>query len=105
MSNTYETIDRLRGQLQNCVNHLDRVKRRYPSMQEKLSACIESANKSLYETLHEELDATTLQSERIAELEESLFECVVILNFEGFGHYDAVGNAERLIYEDLQEEA
>jgi len=44
-----ETIQRLRGQLQNCVNHLDRAKRRYNS--NTYNECIESANKALYETL------------------------------------------------------
>ena len=45
--------DRLRGQLQNCVNHLDLAKRRCGhATSEKLDACIESANKALYETLH-----------------------------------------------------
>jgi len=42
-------VDRLRGQLQNCVNHLDRAKRR--TYLPELEACIESANKALYETL------------------------------------------------------
>ena len=41
--------DRLRGQLQNCVNHLSRYQRRgYREAQD----CIESANKALYETLN-----------------------------------------------------
>ena len=43
------TINRLRGQLQNCVNHLDIVNRRGYSVD--LTECIESANKALYETL------------------------------------------------------
>ena len=63
MSNRDETIDRLRGQLQNCVNHLDGVKRRYPSMLDRLDACIESANKALYETLHEDSGASQEQGE------------------------------------------
>ena len=47
-----ETIERLRGQLQNCVNHIERLKRHaYRSDEAKLNACIESANKALYETL------------------------------------------------------
>ena len=41
-------IQRLRGQLQNCVNHLDRAKRKYPTR--SYDNCIESANKALYET-------------------------------------------------------
>ena len=53
-----QTIARLRGQLQNCVNHLDGIKRRYPSATERLDACIESANKALYETLHESIPDT-----------------------------------------------
>jgi hypothetical protein len=69
MSNRDETIDRLRGQLQNCVNHLDGVKRRYPSMSERLDACIQSANNALYETLHEDISATALQADRIEALE------------------------------------
>lgn len=43
-----KVIDRLRGQLQNCVNHLDRANRRDHG---KYSECIESANRALYETL------------------------------------------------------
>lgn len=46
-----ETIERLRGQLQNCVNHMDGVKRRFPSLANRLDPAIESANKALYETL------------------------------------------------------
>ena len=46
-----QIIDRLRGQLQNCVNHLEHAKRQ--SYAVKADACIESANKALYETLHE----------------------------------------------------
>lgn len=46
-----ETVHRFRGQLQNCVNHLDRMKRKNPSYDATLSPCIESANKALYETL------------------------------------------------------
>jgi len=42
-------VTRLRGQLQNCVNHLDRANRRYPG--DTYSKCIESANRALYETL------------------------------------------------------
>lgn len=45
-----ETIQRLRGQLQNCVNHLERCKRKIPSNEKKLNDCIEVANKTLYET-------------------------------------------------------
>jgi hypothetical protein len=62
MSNRDETIDRLRGQLQNCVNHLNGVKRRSPSMSERLDACIESANKALYETLHKDSSAAQVQA-------------------------------------------
>lgn len=42
-----EAIQRLRGQLQNCVNHLDRANRR-----DEYDEVIASANKALYETLH-----------------------------------------------------
>lgn len=49
-------VDRLRGQLQNSVNHMDGVKRRFPSLAERLDPAIESANKALYETLHESED-------------------------------------------------
>ena len=42
-------IDRLRGQLQNSVSHLDRVKRRYND--KAYDVAIEFANKALYETL------------------------------------------------------
>jgi hypothetical protein len=44
-----DDIDRLRGQLQNCVNHLDRANRR--DSRDGYTAAIESANKALYETL------------------------------------------------------
>ena len=44
-----EKVDRLRGQLQNCVNHLERAKRRQP--QRGYDEVIEAANKALYETL------------------------------------------------------
>lgn len=45
-------IDRLRGQLQNCVAHLERVKKRgWREDEEKILAAIESANRALYETL------------------------------------------------------
>lgn len=47
-----DTIDRLRGQLQNCVNHLELLKRHgYASDVNKIDACIDSANRALYETL------------------------------------------------------
>lgn len=45
-----DTIDRLRGQLQNCVNHLERAKRQWARTNE-YDQCIESANKALYETM------------------------------------------------------
>lgn len=45
-------IDRLRGQLQNCVNLLHRLKRHgYASDVVVADAAIESANRALYETL------------------------------------------------------
>ena len=45
-----EVIQRLRGQLQNCVNHLERSKRKTYAPHD-YDDCIESANKALYETL------------------------------------------------------
>jgi hypothetical protein len=45
-----EKEQRLRGQLQNCVNHLERAKRKWP--RGDYDAAIDSANKALYETLH-----------------------------------------------------
>lgn len=51
-SESEETIQRLRGQLQNCVNHIERLKRHHPRETDKLDACVQSANKCLYETLH-----------------------------------------------------
>lgn len=45
-------IDRLRGQLQNCVNHLNRAKRKsYGKQSKSFDDCIDRANKALYETL------------------------------------------------------
>jgi chromosome segregation ATPase len=46
-----ETNTKLRGHLQNCANHLDRIKRRYPADENKLNSAIEMANKALNETL------------------------------------------------------
>jgi len=46
------SIDKLRGQLQNCVNHLNRLKRHgHASDVQACDKCIESANKALYESL------------------------------------------------------
>ena len=44
-------IDRLRGNLQNAVCHLERAERRIYNG--KFQPAIESANKCLYETLHD----------------------------------------------------
>lgn len=45
-------VMRLRGQLQNCVNHLEQAKRNsYGKNRQSYEAAIESANKALYETL------------------------------------------------------
>lgn len=44
------TIGRLRGQLQNCVNHLERAKRK--ANNSSYDEVIESANTALYETLN-----------------------------------------------------
>lgn len=45
-------VDRLRGQLQNCVNHLNRAKRSsYGKQAKSFDDCMEQANKALYETL------------------------------------------------------
>lgn len=50
--NSDEVIQRLRGQLQNCVNHLELCKRQTHGKSKKsVDDCIESANKALYETL------------------------------------------------------
>lgn len=47
-----QAIDRLRGQLQNCVNLLHRMKRHgYASDAMVADEAIEHANKALYETL------------------------------------------------------
>jgi hypothetical protein len=42
-------IDRLRAQLQNCIDHLHHINRRYP--REDMTKVIEAGNKALYETL------------------------------------------------------
>lgn len=42
-------VERLRGQVQNCVNYLDKANRSFRS--ENYDKAIESANKALYETL------------------------------------------------------
>ena len=58
-----EVIQRLRGQLQNCVNHLELTKRQsYGSGRASVDSCIESANRALYETLH---DLPTTKTERV----------------------------------------
>ena len=44
-----ETITKLRGHLQNCVNHLERAKRR--TRDGGFDECIEQASRTLYETL------------------------------------------------------
>lgn len=51
LENAEEIIDRLRGQLQNCVNYLERAKRKHPYDNGNYCIAIESANKTLYETL------------------------------------------------------
>lgn len=45
-----QIVDRLRGQLQNCINHIERANRR--DTRGDYSKAIESANKALYETLN-----------------------------------------------------
>ena len=46
------TIDKLRGQLQNAANHLERSANRANRVEQaKLKAAVEQANKCLYETL------------------------------------------------------
>lgn len=48
-----EKEQKLRGHLQNCVNHLEKAKRgSYGKEQKVYEDCIEQANKALYETLH-----------------------------------------------------
>jgi|GEM_PF-3738455 len=49
-----KTIDRLRGQLQNCVDHLHRAKSYFHSQSrgKNIDGAIDSANKTLCETLH-----------------------------------------------------
>lgn len=49
-----EDIRRLRGQLENCVQHLEGVSRRHHSEQGKHAECIDSANKTLYETFNKD---------------------------------------------------
>jgi len=49
VKNRDETIDSLRGSLQNCVNLLERAKRR--SFSGAYNDAIEQANRTLYETL------------------------------------------------------
>lgn len=45
-------IDRLRGHLQNCVNHLEMAKRNsYGKKYDAYNQCIQQANNVLYETL------------------------------------------------------
>lgn len=44
-----DVIQRLRGQLQNCVNHLERAKRK--GYGGNFDEAIESANRALYETV------------------------------------------------------
>lgn len=86
MSN--EIIDRLRGQLQNCVNHLDRMKRKNPSYDKTLNPCIESANKALYETLHAE---AALQPSLPQDLEEWITEhSTVAHEISGLDMMDAI---------------
>ena len=46
-----EIIDRLRGQLQNCVNHLEKAKRGC-AKRNAFDGAIDSANRALYETLN-----------------------------------------------------
>lgn len=49
-SEAKKVIDRLRGQLQNCVAHLERANRYIHNG--GYDQCIESANRALYETLN-----------------------------------------------------
>jgi len=47
-----DQIDKLRGHLQNCINHLEMAKRKaYGKTQQSYDKCIQQANKALYETL------------------------------------------------------
>jgi len=45
-----EIVDRLRGQLQNCICHLEGARRKSYG-RTNYDDCIESANRALYETL------------------------------------------------------
>lgn len=54
-----DIIQRLRGQLQNCVSHLERAKRQRSDR--AYDAAIESANRALYETLIDETPTITLK--------------------------------------------
>jgi hypothetical protein len=42
-------IKRLRGQLENCINHLERANKQFYNKGE-YSECIDSSNRTLYET-------------------------------------------------------
>ena len=48
-----ELITRLRGQLQNCVNHLERAKHHWCHGNSEFQAAIDSANKALYQSLYD----------------------------------------------------
>ena len=48
-----EIIERLRAQLQNCIDHLERARSREIGPNKgRYDKCIEQANEALYETLH-----------------------------------------------------
>ena len=45
-----DVVKKLRGQLQNCVNYLERAKRKHPHDDGNYCVAIEEANRVLYET-------------------------------------------------------
>lgn len=58
-------IDRLRGQLQNCVDHLEHAKRRQYSRNNPYDKVISDANKALYETFNVQLFPVYRQGEQV----------------------------------------
>ena len=66
-----DQIDKLRGHLQNCINHLEMAKRKsYGKTQQSYDKCTQQANKALYETLSP--PNVAIQSDASARLTEFL---------------------------------